>query len=60
MKQIDGGKDSVLTWGGLIGKRSTLGNLSREGVAERSEVSRSHSTIRTREECGRAEQLREN
>ena len=50
MKQIGGGKDCVLTWGGLVDTPSTLGNLSSDGVAEQSEVSRSHSTIRTREE----------
>ncbi|MDQ0247948.1 hypothetical protein J2S09_005647 [Bacillus fengqiuensis] len=26
MKRIDGGKDCALTWGGLTGKPSTLGN----------------------------------
>jgi hypothetical protein len=31
MKQIGGGKDYVLTWGGLIDAPSTLGNLSSDG-----------------------------
>ena len=34
MKQIDGEKDSVLTWGDLIETRSKLGNLLVK-VAER-------------------------
>jgi hypothetical protein len=31
MKQIDGEKDSVLTWGDLYGRRSELRNLACEG-----------------------------
>jgi hypothetical protein len=31
MKQIGGGKDYVLTQGGLVGKPSTLGNPSSDG-----------------------------
>jgi hypothetical protein len=31
MKQIGGGKDYVLTWGGLIDMPSTLGNLLSDG-----------------------------
>lgn len=30
MRQIDGEKDSVLTWGGLYGKRSELRNPACE------------------------------
>jgi len=31
MKQIGGGKDGVLTRGGLVGAPSTLGNLPSDG-----------------------------
>jgi hypothetical protein len=31
MKQIDGGKDCILTRGGLAGTPSSLGNLSSDG-----------------------------
>jgi len=31
MRQIDGGEDSVLTWGGLPVTLSTLSNLTCEG-----------------------------
>ncbi|MET3574550.1 hypothetical protein ABID49_000426 [Bhargavaea ullalensis] len=35
MKQIGGGKDCVLTWGGLTDTPSTLGNLSSDGQLNR-------------------------
>jgi hypothetical protein len=44
MRRIDGGKDSVLTWGDLYGTRSNLRKSACESRAERTEVSRSHIT----------------
>ncbi|MDY0405855.1 hypothetical protein P5G51_011020 [Virgibacillus sp. 179-BFC.A HS] len=59
MERIDGGKDCVLTWGGLVGTPSILGNLSSDGQlnSQKSADAIVPSGLRRVE---RAEQLREN
>ncbi|MFD1705344.1 hypothetical protein ACFSCZ_19390 [Siminovitchia sediminis] len=59
MKRTDGGKDCVLTWGGLAGTPSTLGNLSSDGQLN-SQKSADAIVPPGLRQVGRAEQLREN
>lgn len=58
MKQIGGGKDCVLTRGGLIEAPSTLGNLPSDGQLN-NQKSAEAIVPSGLERVGRAEQLRE-
>jgi len=59
MKQIGGGKDYALTWGGLMDMPSTLGNLSSDGQLNHQKSADAIVPSGLRR-MGRAEQLREN
>lgn len=59
MKQIGGGKDYVLTWGGLMVTLSTLSNLSSDGQLNHQKSAEVIVRVGL-EQLGRTEQLREN